>query len=299
MGNTYSTTQAAGFIPEVWAQTGLGKLMGELYLAKNVARDSDFEATGKGSKVTIGKRGALVANAKAANGTVTLQNPTDSPVEITLDEHWEVTFIVEDIVKAQSNAKLMEGYMEDAVAVLAEKIETKLSALHSGFANATGSGIIAQLKNARATLSTNKAPKTDRFAYLEPELINELLDADGFMDTAKYGSSMPVQEGEFGKFLGFRIFESIYADVTGTSPLVTHNLAMHKNGLVLATRPMPVLTPAEQAKIGVDQTVVERDGIIMRVTHSYDTDYLGHKITLDTLFGVGALRSTFGIDIEN
>lgn len=299
MGDTYSTTQAAGFIPEVWAQTGLGKLMGELYLAKNVARDSDFEATGKGSKVTIGKRGALAAHAKAANGTVTLQNPTDSPVEITLDEHWEVTFIVEDIVKAQSNAKLMEGYMEDAVGVLAEKIETKLSALHTGFANATGADIIAKLKNARATLSTNKAPKTDRFAYLEPELINELLDADGFMDTSKYGNSMPVQEGEFGKFLGFRIFESIYADVTGTSPLVTHNLAMHKNGLVLATRPMPVLTPAEQAKIGVDQTVVERDGIIMRVTHSYDTDYLGHKITLDTLFGVGALRSTFGIDIEN
>lgn len=299
MANTIGVSQASGFIPEVWAQTGLGYLSGELYLARNVARDYDFEAAGKGSKVTIGKRGALQANAKAGNTAVTLQNPSSTPVEIDLDEHWEVTFIVEDIIKAQSNAKLMEGYMEDAVAVLAEKIETKLAALHTNFANASGADIVAKLKNARATLSTNKAPKTNRFAYLEPELINELLDVDGFMDASKYGSSMPAQEGEFGKFLGFRIFESVYTDVTGSSPLVTHNLAMHKNALVLATRPMPVLTPAEQAKIGVDQTVVERDGIVMRVTHSYDTDYLGHKITLDTLFGVGELRTTFGVDIES
>lgn len=300
MADTISKTQAttSGFIPEVWAQVGLGYLNSELYLGRNVARDTDFATAQKGSKITIGKRGTLVANAKAENTAVTLQNPTASPVEVSLDQHFEVSFLVEDIVKAQSDSKIMEGYMEDGMGVLAEKVEKALAAKHASFANASGADVIAQLLDARAKLSTARAPSSNRFAYVTPAFLNAVITNKEFVKTADYGDKSIVQDGEFGKLFGFRIFESVNPATTGSSPVVTHNLAMHKNALVLATRSMPVMPDAEQARLGVDQTAVEANGVIIRVTHSYDTDYLGHKITLDTLYGVEYLRPTFGVDIE-
>jgi len=40
------------------------------------------------------------------------------------------------------------------------------------------------------------------------------------------------------------------------------------------------------------------DGIAIRVTMSYDHDYLGAKFTLDTLYGVAEMRDSHGVAVS-
>lgn len=296
--NTIGTTQASHFIPEVWANRALTKLEAELHLAKNVARDSEFTVSKVGDVINIPKTGALTANQKTAGNPVTLQNPTDDGVAVTLNQHWEVSFIVEDIAKAQANQDIMDRYIEDGITALAEKIETYLAGLYGSLTGTTvnsGGGNIgdADLLSARSTLSANRAPMKDRFLYLAPDQINAILALDKFVDASKYGANTPVQDGEFGKIYGFRVFESLFVQSAG-SPSVDKNLAMHRNALVLAMRPLP-----QPKADGVKVAVVDRQGLMLRVLYSYNADYLGDQVTIDCLFGASALRSELGLVIES
>lgn len=292
-------TPSANFIPEIWANVALGQLEAELHMARNVARDYEFTPANEGDTIHIPKRGTLVATQKSANTDVTLQNPTATKVDVSLDQHWEVTFAVEDIVKAQANQDIMAGYVSDAITVLGEKIETSLAGLYTGLTtNNLGSANTnlteAVILNVRKALSENRAPKSDRFLYLEPSQINVILDKDNFpvVRANEYGSAMPVQEGEIGSLYGMKVFETLFAQDDENSPVGTHNLAFHKNAFVLATRPLP-----EPKAPGVMSAVIEKNGIAMRVTYSYNAMKLADQVTIDVLFGVAVLREELGVDL--
>lgn len=298
MTNTITPALAADFIPEVWANRALTKLEAELHLAKNVARDSEFTTQKVGDVINIPKTGALTANQKVAGTSVTLQQPDSTGVAVTLNQHWEVSFIVEDIVKAQANQDVMDRYIEDGITALAEKIETSLASLYGSLTGATvnsGGGNIedADLLLARSRISESRAPMAGRFLYLAPDQINAILVLTKFVNAEKYGANTPVQDGEFGKIYGFRVFESLFVQSAG-SPSVDKNLAMHKNAMVLAMRPLP--TPKAG---GVKVAVVDREGLMIRVLYSYNSMELGDQVTLDVLFGVNVLRPECGLVIES
>lgn len=291
-------TQNANFIPELWANAALGKLEAELNLAKNVARDFEFVASKEGDTIHIPVRGSLTANQKVSGTGVTLQNPTATKVDVSLNQHWEVTFAVEDIAKAQANQDVMMGYIQDAVLVLAEKIEASLAGLYGSLTGSTvnsGGGDITEddILDAREALTNARAPRTDRFIYLDPSQVNVLLKLERFTTPEKYGSGVPVQEGELGKIHGFRVFESLFVQSAG-SPSVKKNIAMHRNAMVLAMRPLP-----EPKAPGAVATVIESNGLGIRVVYSYNADQLADQVTLDVLFGVGVLRSAVGMVIES
>lgn len=296
--NIINPTQADSFIPEVWANRALTMLEAELHLAKNVARDSEFTTAKVGDKINIPKTGALTANQKVSGTAVTLQNPADDSVTVTLDQHYEVSFIVDDVLKAQANQDVMDRYLSDAVIALAEKIEVSLAGLYgslTGTAINTGGGDIedADLLSARSELTTNRAPRSNRFLYLAPDQINVMLKLDKFTSVAQYGSGQPVQQGEFGSIYGFRVFESLFVQSSG-SPAVDNNLALHRDALVLAMRPLP----QPKAK-GVEYAVVDYQGLMLRVLYSYNAQELGDQLTIDALWGVNTLRSDLGCIINS
>ena len=45
-------------------------------------------------------------------------------------------------------------------------------------------------------------------------------------------------------------------------------------------------------------SAMNEDGIAIRVTMSYDHDYLGAKFTLDTLYGVAEMRDSHGVAVS-
>lgn len=292
---TIGLVQGAEFIPEVVANKALGALEAELHLAKNVARDFEYTAQKEGDVIKVPVRGSLVANRKTSGTKVTVQNPTATKVDVPLDNHWEVTFAVEDIVKTLATGEqvIQDGYIADGMLALAEQIEEALAELASDFTETLGvrgtAVTGALVKSARAGLTNKRCPRSDRYLYITPENVNNITDEKAFVETDKYGSSMVVQDGELGKIYGFRTMESIFPVEEG-SPATTYNLAFQRNAMVLATRPL-----AKPMAPGVKVGYVEKDGIVIRVIYSYDASNLADQITLDTLFGVAIMRQEFGI----
>lgn len=68
----------------------------------------------------------LSANTKTANISVTLQAPTESDTSISINTHQEASFLVEDILKVQSNFDLMSEYTSKSGFAIAEAIDTNL-----------------------------------------------------------------------------------------------------------------------------------------------------------------------------
>ena len=120
-------------IPTIVAAEALGYLKSNTVLARLVSRNWDSEIATYGSAVKIPFLGDLTVNAKAADTVVTLNAPADTGVTVTLDQHNEVSFIMEDVGKALARPDVMSGYIRDALAVVAEEVDVDLAALYSGF----------------------------------------------------------------------------------------------------------------------------------------------------------------------
>lgn len=288
--DTLSTAELQEFIPEVWANRAIGLFQKELGVARFVAKDSDFTAVKQGSILHIPKRGSLEANQKLPHQPVTLQQPESDTVPVTVDQHWEVTFSIEDVAEAQTNQDVMDGYIQDAIQVLGEKVESALVALTPEFDDyndpITGGVDGPALLSARAALTRQGAPRRDRHLFLNPGDVNLAMELEKFIDAG----ITDIENGDLGRIYGFNSHESLFLEGIG-SPAEDYSFAMHRNALVLATRALP------EPKGGAKVAVVEKDGIIMRVVYSYNADYLAEQVTVDMLYGVGVLQPELGVRI--
>ncbi len=297
--NSMGVSDIANFIPELWGQVALGYLQNNLNLAKTVDRNWDDKPAKYGDTIHIPKRGSLSANAKSADSTVTKQFPQSSVIDVSLDQHYEVSFIIEDIARAQANQDVMGGYVTDGIMVLAEQVETGLAALYSNADNSVSAGaslVESELLEARKYLIDGKLPKlAPRYGYFCPEVINDLLQIARFTEVNKYGPNASIMDGELGKLAGIRIFESQLVQTSG-SPSTYHNLVYGPQAMILAFRSLPMAPEG----VGVDQSVVvdAQSGLGLRVSYSWDKDYLGLQVTIDALWGLKAQRTEHMIDVQ-
>lgn len=291
-------TQLDSFIPEKVANTALNKLSSYMNLARTVYRDFENEVKDNGDTVKVPKFGNLTANDLGSNGTVTEQTPADSEVSIVLDQNWETTFVIKDVAKAMAKPAVLEGYVENGMIALAEKIENKLAALYASAGSYITGGSAWQkddIRAARLALVNQKLPMlAPKYMYLNPDAIDDLLAQ--LDDAAAAGSAKPQVEGSVARLYGFDIFESQNVIATG-SPSTYHGLAYGKQAMALVMRPLPMAP----AGMGVMQSVVQdpESGVGIRVTYSYNTSKMGVQCTLDVLFGVGVLRAEHLIDCRN
>jgi hypothetical protein len=307
------TIPNVNFVPEIWAQKALQALRNNLVLATKVTRDSDVAAFTQGATLHIPVPGTFTANTKTAGSPVTLQVPTDARVDVTLNQHKEVSFLIEDILKVQTNQNLMDRYITNAVIPLAEAIETYLFGLYAGFAviSTTATPITAAiLRTARKTMNDAKAPEAGRilivtdgdeisilgdaalqnyFAWARPGAISGVT---GPVGNQGGGTSGGTGASSIGYVYGFDLYNSQLV------PLATQNknLAFTKEALILAMRGMP-----DSGAPGVDQMVISDplSGLTMRQTVSYSPNALGMQVTLDVLFGASVLRAADGLIVQS
>lgn len=283
-----------GTIPTIVAAEALGYLKNNTVLARLVARDWDNEVAQKGQTIKIGYPGSLSANDKSAETAITLQNPAASEYTVTLNKHKEVSFVMDDLGRFLASPDWFSIYMETAMAVLAEQVDADIAALYSGFSqtiDASAGLSEANFRLAQKYLNTAKAPQRQRYAVLHEDAAYEATGIERIInrDYAETLGSLAA-ETMVGKFAGFEIFmdQSIKTSTT------QKNMFFHRNAMVLATRPLAVAP----AGMGVMQTMMNEDGIGLRVTLSYDHDYLGAKCTVDVLYGVAELRDNHGVVVS-
>ena len=280
------------------AAEALGYLKANTVLAQIVNKDYKHEVAVHGSAVDIPFRGALSVNSKAANTAVTLQVPADTKATVTLDTHEEVSFLIEDIADALSRPNALVGYMEDAMKVMAEKVDADIAALYSGFSqtiDATAGLGEDDFREARRLLNSAKAPLTDRWAVLHEDAEYELLAIERFVNS-DYGGSLDAGASGLinaysGRFLGFNVLTDQKITISGSQ---AKNMFMHKNAITMVSRPLPIAPTS----LGVLQKTMEEDGVSLRVTLTYNPDHLGIQFTVDMLYGLVELRDSHGVAVS-
>lgn len=293
-----TSTQLNDSIPTIIAARALGYMKANTVLARLVARDWDDEIATAGQTIQIPFTGALSANNKAEGSAVTLQQPADSAVSVTLNKHKEVSFLMEDFAKALARPDVLDRYVADAMGVITEAVDADLAALYSGLSQtiaaltANGGLKESDFREARRLLNSAKAPLAERFAVLHEDAEKEFWGIEKFVNADYRASVGGALAGAYGgRAYGFDVFLD---QKIATAASQCKNLFFQRDALVLATRHLP---PAP-AGAGVIQKTLAEDGIGLRVTVSYNPDYLGVQVTIDVLYGVAELRDAFGVVVS-
>lgn len=268
-----TTTTAAAFIPEIWSKEVISAVESNLVLAPLVWR-FDAEAKKFGDTIHVPSLSNLVANDKVANLPTSPQAPTETNTDILLDKHKETTFFVEDIAETQSMQDQMGLYTKKAGYAIAKAIDTDLAALAASFSQTYGTYNTAittdVLLDSIEALDEAEAPADSRYFVFRPDVKRDLLDLAAYT-SSDYVNGSPVVTGSIGDLYGVSTFMSTNIYKTGTS---TNNMLFQKDAIALAMQTSP------------------------RTQSAYDLEYLGNRVTVDTVYGVLEMRDTFGVLIK-
>lgn len=294
-----SITQALldSFTPEITAQRALNKLETDINLITFINKDYSSEVSSRGKVVKVPKFGNLQANDKAATVEITLQNPASSEVPVTLNQHKEVSYLVEDVAEAVANPGVIEGYLENAMLEVLESAEEYAFTVAGGLTQAipstvyTSSNILGAIKSARKTLTDGRAPKSNRGLFTSTELYNTMLGTNNLAFQQNYGNNVAIADGTVPRVYGFQAYESLFTPVSESDEVT--NLAIHRDAITMVARALPTLGASDTIR----QAIVVRDGFPMRVTMSYDHKALGVIVTVDALYGASVLRDELGVKI--
>ena len=301
-GGFVDNTSAATFIPELWSDEIIAAYKSNLVLA-NLVHKMPMQGK-KGDTVHVPKPTRGSANAKAENTAVTVQNNTESEVQISIDKHFEVSRIIEDITDVQALDSLRRFYTEDAGYALATQVDTNLFELGKSFGDSDGADWVhsnCYFADASTDLTAYAVDTVAAADVVTDTVFREMVklmdDQDVPMDgrfwvvppsvrqtplgIARYVSSdfvpaKPVNNGLIGNLYGIDIYVSTNVPVIGTAAAnaaggdVRGSIFAHKDTMVLAEQ------------LGV------------RTQSQYKQEWLGDLMTAYTIYGVQVMRPESG-----
>ncbi len=293
-------TVASAFIPEIWANRALEVMRERIVLARLVTKDTDVAAFQKGDVLHIPYPGTFTANDKTPDADVTIQTPAGgADITVQLNKHKEVSFLVEDVTRAQANQELLDRYVSSAASALAKAVEQDLWALYASLGTQIGTAgtdiSAATIRQARKALNDNLAPETGRAMVVSTKDEIALLADPDLKEYFAFARSQAVSEANLGRVYGFDVWVSQLAPVVTGTPNTTYNLAFHKEAFILAMRALPAPPPNSGAKATTIRD--PESGLVLRVLYAYNSSKLGVQVTLDVLYGVGILRNEFGVTV--
>lgn len=296
MASTIDVTQAQYFIPEIWANSALEILRSKVFVASRVLRDSDVANFTQGDILHIPYPGTLAANAKSAGTEYTLSQPSgETEVQVTLDQHYAVSVVIEDIVRAQANQDVMARYADAAAVAIAENIEAALIAEiatnTSGAVGTYGTDLTAAtLRSAWKAMTDAKAPEDNRHLLMHTKDWIALLDDSDLQNFFAWQQPQAFSQAGVSNLYGFEAAASqLIVTNTVPNPDETTNIAWRTDGAILAMRGLPE-PPAGSGAVAANVRDPQ-SGLVMRSLMGYDTRLGGVQITFEVLYGVQTLRA--------
>lgn len=278
-------TAASVFRPNVWSSEVLMFVKSNLVLLPLV-KHYDADVQNEGQTLEIPNVSAISANLKSQNTVVTLNYNTETKTTITLNKHYESSFLVEDLVKVQSKYDLRSDYTKAAAYAIAEKVDSSIatdmtttwktaSQAYGAYGTALNDNLILTVNR---YLSENKAPRTDRSIVVHPKGEAEMLAIDKYVRYDSLGQPAdenPTKTGKIGQIYGCEVYMSQNLVYLDTATDEYNHLMFHKEAWAVAMQ----LKPRTQAQ--------------------YKQEYLGWLVTVDVLYGHGSLRSNFGYVLKS
>lgn len=219
----------------------------------------------------------MTAHAKANATVVTLNNPTDNQVTLTVDTWYECSFAIEDreAEQVKKSYNYMEVLAKNAAHTVAAAYEDAIIALFDNFSQVVGTsaaGLLdSNVRRAIQYLDAAKAPQKDRAFFLSPKQVwTDLMAIDKFTLVQNAPGADPVMKGFVGYLYGIPV---IMSNRIGTTLGSAQGCLAHKDAIVHAST-------------------------IMRVQSNYIPQYLSTVTTADVVFGVIENRDTSGVWIK-
>lgn len=275
---TISTSDV--FIPEIWSKDVLAAREMALIMSGLVERYDEDAAEG-GDVINIPQLSNLTATAKAASTSVTLQAPTETDVNLSLNRHFESSILIEDRLAKQAKRvyTLLQKYAAKSGYAVGKQMDTDLLGQYGSITNHVGDGSTAvsrtNLLRAVQYLDDADAPEEERYGVWKPAAKADLLDIDGFVFTEHIGSDAPVRKGLTGDLFGIRNYVTSNVPVAAGTPTVVHNVIFHKTAFALAVQIQP------------------------RTQFQYKQEYLGTLATVDSLWGYALQRDDHAVDYRS
>jgi len=283
--NNMTKTTDDIFVPELWSSEVLRATRSNLVLADKVKR-YDFMLKKGGDVIHVPNLSNLTTNSKVAGSQVTLQAPTEINTDITIDQHKETSFLVEDLIAVQSSTNLMSEYTNQAGYAIAKDLDSAVAALFSGFSQTVGNGSTdindANVIRAIQYLDDADAPESDRYFIVKPSGKADLAYIDKFVLRTGAGwspSDSPIINGNkgpgfWGDLYGVKVYITTNLVTQAGTPTIVHSAMFQKEALALAVQQSP------------------------RTQRQYKQEYLADLVTVDVIYGVKEMRDSFGVDFK-
>ena len=279
-------------IPEIWGSKLNDFFKNSLRFAQFFTDRSD-ELSGGGDTIYTPNITEMTAYSKSNATAVTLNSPTETKVNLVVDQWYEVSFSIEDreLAFVKKSYSIQEKYMENAAYTTAKKLESAIAALFSGFSNSVGASTTnladSEIRAAIATLESNSVPGIyDGMVafFMHPNTVwRQVMGIDKFTLLQNTNGADPVLKGMVGTLYGIPVIVSeLVPNVSGADG--RYNLLAHKDAIHFATGSLPS-TPFSSMNGRV------------RLTKSYEPRYLAHVFTADILYGVIENRDAAGVKI--
>ena len=308
-GGFVDNTSAATFIPEIWSDEIIAAYQKNLVLAPLVKKMS--MSGKKGDTIHVPKPVRGDAHAKAENTAVTVQNASESEVQVSINKHYEYSRLIEDITDVQALSSLRQFYTEDAGYALATQVDSDLHSLATGlgtsgttsttylnnggtFFNDASSGLTAYdddtvvsadvfeddaFRGIIQKLDDQDVPMDNRSFVVPPVLRNTIMGISRYV-SSDFVNNSTVVNGKIGQLYGIDVYVSTNCptveaagDNSASSVDAKGALLFHRDALVLAEQ------------VGV------------RSQTQYKQEWLANLFTSDTLYGVAVLRPASGLTL--
>ena len=282
--NHVTTTSAATFIPEIWSDEIIAAYEKSL-VVKPLVRAMNMVGK-KGDTIHIPKPVRGDASVKAAETQVSLISNVEGELTIAIDQHYEYSRLIEDIVDVQALNSLRQFYTSDAGYALATRVDTAIIAEAANFTSqlqfVSGGGTAAAAGTATAAftdqgfreaiqvLDDNNVPMDNRVWVIPPAVKKELLGVTNYVST-DFVTGKPVETGKIGSLYGVDVYVSTNLPTENTDE--KGSLLMHKDAVVF----------------------VEQVGV--RTQTQYKQEYLADLMTADCLYGTETYRPEAGVKL--
>ena len=289
LGSTHTTqTTATAYIPEVWSEK-LNDFFRAQLKAASFFEDWSADVAGGGDIIRRPNVSEMTANSFAFGSLtqVTLNAPTHGTISLTVNTHYETSFLLQDDVLSSIKASYgaMEVWMKNAGYTTAATLEDALLDLFESFSQTVGASHLSlndsNIRAAMRTLDIANVPQEDRCFFLYPQQTWEVMGINKFSLLQNTAGADPVLKGAVGTLYGVPVVSTTRIGV-GTAVATTKgsrlNGLAHKSALAFA-----VANPA-----GMSANKV-------RLQTQYLQEYLGTLVTADVIFGVIENRDSSGV----
>lgn len=278
MANTLLTTAviARAALAHLYENTIMLPLMYRAY-------EQEFQP-GRGATITVRSPGTFTSN--SYNGTaVVVQNMTEVGIPVTLDKHEDVTFRVTSKERTLNVVDFSAQFIAPAMMALCQQVDRDIiAAIQGSSAPVIGDGVSGPvwsnpkvLTRAGRTLDDANVPESDRSVVVGSETKEAWLNDPLFNRVDQSGDTAALHRASMG------------AEKFGFAPYMSQNIknnigfGFHKTAVAFATAPLDLPEGAASA------TIVQYEGLGLRVVKDYDMNLKADLVSIDILYGIKVL----------